>query len=153
MATKKIDPATDSNKDPILDLSKGEIIQNAQDPVAPDSNINVDLGNGISVQLSATPKEDLPTDAPVLSPEEIEKVLQANINADQAFNAALADNDARVKFEESIQTMTNDELNATFAYTMPEAIGILRSVIEASKSLHKDKMNDLLNKIEKTSEL
>jgi len=73
--------------------------------------------------------------------------------ADKVFATALAESTERVNFEESIQDMSNEELHEAFGFTMGEAVGILRDAIARTKSVHSDKMNDLLDKIERTSQL
>lgn len=94
-----------------------------------------------------------------LTPEEISAILtpeQIAANeaaADALFNTANAGVIERVEKEEAILNMTNEELNAEYGITVPEAIGILRDALSRSKSLFNDKMNGLLDKIEETSQL
>lgn len=87
---------------------------------------------------------------PQLTPEEIAANEAA---ADALFDTANANVTERVEKEEAILTMSNEELNAEYGITVPEAIGILRDALSRSKSLFNDKMNGLLDKIEETSQL
>lgn len=49
--------------------------------------------------------------------------------------------------------MTAEELQAEFGWTVAEAISVLRDALSRSGSIHLDKMNDLLDKIEQTASL
>ena len=85
----------------------------------------------------------------VLTPEEI----AAEDAANALFNAANAEAPARIAKEEAVLTMSNEELNAEFGVTIPEAIGMLRDALSRSKSVFIDKMNGFLDKLEETSQL
>lgn len=87
---------------------------------------------------------------PILTPEEIAANEAA---ADAAFQAANAGVEERVAKEEAIPSMTPEELQAEFGWTVGEAISVLRDALSRSGSVHLDKMNDLLDKIEQTSQL
>ncbi len=85
-----------------------------------------------------------------LTPEQIAANQAA---ADAAFKAANDGSEERIAKEEAIPSMTPEELQAEFGWTVPEAISVLRDAISRSPSIHKDKMNDHLDKIEATSQL
>lgn len=87
---------------------------------------------------------------PILTPEEIAANQAA---ADAAFQAANAGVEERVAKEEAIPSMTPEELQAEFGWTVGEAISVLRDALSRSGSIHLDKMSDLLDKIEQTSQL
>lgn len=82
-----------------------------------------------------------------------EQIAANQIAADAAFKAANYGAEERIAKEESIPSMTPEELQAEFGWTVPEAISVLRDAISRSQSIHKDKMNDHLDKIEATSQL
>lgn len=104
---------------------------------------------------SAVPPVDSAVNAsweetPTLTPEEIAANQAA---ADAAFKAANDGAEERIAKEESIPSMSADELQAEFGWTVPEAISVLRDALSRSGSIHLDKMNDLLDKIEQTASL
>jgi len=116
---------------------------------------------------NTTPSIDLSwvswTEIHALTPEEpsqesngalsIEEIAANQAAADAAFKAANDGAEERIAKEEAIPSMTADELQAEFGWTVPEAISVLRDALSRSGSIHLDKMNDLLDKIEQTSAL
>lgn len=109
------------------------------------------------------PSETLPQGETTLTPEEasqesngalsLEEIAANQAAADAAFKAANDGAEERIAKEEAIPSMTPEELQAEFGWTIPEAISVLRDAISRSGSIHTDKMNDNLDKIEATSKL
>lgn len=102
-------------------------------------------------------------ETPTLTPEEpsqesngalsIEEIAANQAAADAAFKAANDGAEERIAKEGSIPSMTAEELQAEFGWTVAEAISVLRDALSRSGSIHLDKMNDLLDKIEQTASL
>ena len=134
MASKKIDPVVP-----------------AVEPVVPAEEIKVDENVTITVAPKVDGTEDSgeTTQIGLITPEEEEAIIAA----EKEFQAALAESAERVALEESIQDMSNEELHETFGFTITEAVGVLQDAITRSKSIHSDKMFDLLSKIEKIAQL
>jgi len=130
------------------------VINSGVDPAALPQDGDVTVQTTLPPETSNTdgslPSDSiLPTDL-VLTPEEIAANQAA---ADAAFKAANDGAEERVAKEEAIPSMTPDELQAEFGWTVGEAISVLRDALSRSWSIHLDKMNDLLDKIEQTSQL
>lgn len=85
-----------------------------------------------------------------LTPEEIAANQAA---ADAEFKLANDNAAERIAKEEAIASMTPDELQEEFGFSVAEGIDILRDALSRSQSIHNDKMNNLLDLIAQTSQL
>lgn len=119
-------------------------------PPAPTPDVNAGVDHAALPQEGDVLVTNTLSPEPTLTPEEIAANQAA---ADAAFKAANDGVEERVAKEEAIPSMTPEELQAEFGWTVGEAIGVLRDAISRSGSIHTDKMNDHLDKIEATSQL
>lgn len=119
-------------------------------PTAPTPDVNAGVDPAALPQDGDVFVTNTLSPEPTLTPDEI-TINQAA--ADAAFNAANDGAEERVAKEKAIPSMTPEELQAEFGWTVGEAISVLRDAISRSRSIHVDKMNDHLDKIEATSQL
>ena len=134
---------TDVVADPVLDpVGSNEVVLSTEPVLDP-------VGSSI-IEPILTPEGTPQESSGALS---IEEIAANQAAADAAFQAANAGVEERVAKEEAIPSMTPEELQAEFGWTVGEAISVLRDALSRSGSIHLDKMSDLLDKIEQTSAL
>ena len=101
-----------------------------------------------------------PVTTEVIAPLVTEEVLNELIavapeqeipNADELFNAAMATSEERIAKELEIESMTPEQLQAEFGWSLSEAVGIMREAVINSKTHHADAINLMLDKIESLS--
>lgn len=125
-------------------------VQTTIPPDAPLTQEEIDAQAKFEAENPLTPEEASQESNEALS---IEEIAANQAAADAAFKAANDSVEERVAKEEAIHSMTPEELQAEFGWTVGEAISVLRDAISRSGSIHTDKMNDHLDKIEATSQL
>lgn len=101
-----------------------------------------------------------PVTTEVIAPLVTEEVLNELIavapeqeipNADELFNAAMETSEERIAKELEIESMTPEQLQAEFGWSLSEAVGIMREAVINSKTHHADAINLMLDKIESLS--
>ena len=103
---------------------------------------------------------DIPAPSILIAPLVTEEVLNELIavapeqeipNADELFNAAMETSEERIAKELEIESMTPEQLQAEFGWSLSEAVGIMREAVINSKTHHADAINLMLDKIESLS--
>lgn len=94
--------------------------------------------------------------APLVSEEVLNELIakapaQEIPNADELFNAAMETSEERIAKELEIESMTPEQLQAEFGWSLSEAVGIMREAVINSKTHHADAINLMLDKIESLS--
>lgn len=132
------DPVINSGVDPAALPQDGDVtVQTTIPPATPLTQEEIDAQAKFEAENPLTPEE----------------IAANQAAADAAFKAANDGAEERIAKEEAIPSMTPDELQAEFGWTVGEAVSVLRDALSRSGSIHLDKMNDLLDKIEQTSQL
>lgn len=117
-------------------------------PVEPVAKETLELPDPIILETKVV--------APLVTEEVLNELIavapeQEIPNADELFNAAMETSDERIAKELEIESMTPEQLQAEFGWSLSEAVGIMREAVINSKTHHADAINLMIDKIESLS--